>query len=148
MATKRATAVMSARKARPVRRAATLKKRIKTFIALFCLGILSVIAAVAIFVIIKIAQIKQTIPSVAEIGNFQPSQGTHIYTSDGELLAILASEHRRPVKLEDISQQLIDATIATEDSRFYEHRGVDYHGVVRAVLHNVLGGVIAIEARR
>src|ERR1041385_3054128 len=118
MATKRATAVMSARKARPVRRAATLKKRIKTFIALFCLGILSVIAAVAIFVIIKIAQIKQTIPSVAEIGNFQPSERTRIYTSDGDLLAILAAAHRRPIKLPEISKHLIDARIATEDSRF------------------------------
>jgi penicillin-binding protein 1A len=57
-------------------------------------------------------------------------------------MAVLAAANRRPVKLDQISKHLIHATIAVEDARFYHHRGVDYLGIVRALIRNLTGGDI------
>jgi penicillin-binding protein 1A len=128
------------RRARPTRRPTSLKKRIKTFFAFATLGILSAVAIALIYFLIIFKQVSATLPSLTEIGNFTPSEGTKIYYADGSLMATLATINRRPVKLKEISRHLIDATIATEDSRFYEHRGVDYYGIARAIYRNVAGG--------
>src|SRR5205085_11841940 len=65
---------------------------------------------------------------------------TEVYSSDGVLLAKLQIENRQPVPLKNVSPKLVEATIAVEDSRFYEHPGVDFRGVVRAALSNILSG--------
>ena len=66
-----------------------------------------------------------------------------VYDRDGNVIARLsqAVEHR-PRKLEDISEHLQNAVIATEDRRFYEHQGVDPISVLRAVVSNVRSGGI------
>src|SRR5699024_3797282 len=60
-----------------------------------------------------------------------------ILDQDGNEIATFYAEDRTPVDLEDISQHMIDAIIAIEDERFYEHSGVDGQGLARAVVHNV-----------
>lgn len=136
---KRASAVL-ARRTRAVRHRASLKKRIKTFVALLALALLSAMAVAIIAFVVIFVQVSKTLPSLAEIGNFKPSEGTRIYYKDGTLMAVLATENRIPLKLEAISENLINATIACEDKRFYEHKGVDMYGVARAIYKNVTGG--------
>ncbi|WP_255546515.1 MULTISPECIES: transglycosylase domain-containing protein [unclassified Nesterenkonia] len=72
----------------------------------------------------------------AELAEEPLSVPSHIYASDGTELATFYAENRQPVALEDISQEMIDAIIAIEDERFYEHGGVDPRGLSRALVHN------------
>lgn len=57
---------------------------------------------------------------------------THIYTSDGVLLARLYVEYRVPVRLNDVPRHTIYAVLAAEDARFLRHRGLDWRGILRA----------------
>ena len=57
-----------------------------------------------------------------------------IYTADGKLIGEVGEQRRIPVKLENVPQRLQDAFLATEDSRFYEHHGLDPIGIARAIL--------------
>lgn len=69
------------------------------------------------------------------------SQTSFIYDSKGNLIMeFKGSENRIYVELEDIPQQLINAVIAIEDARFYEHHGVDLKRIVGALVNNILGG--------
>jgi len=130
----------SSRPRRARRQPASLKKKIKTAIALLTLLILVPIAIGVIYFMVLFVQVSKDMPSLADIGEIKASEGTQILFSDGTLMAVLASENRQPKPLDKISKKLIDATIAVEDSRFYEHRGVDLHGVARAIFRNASGG--------
>ncbi len=69
------------------------------------------------------------------------SQTSFIYDSSGKLIMeFKGSENRIYVEIEDIPQQLINAVIAIEDARFYEHHGVDLKRVGGALVNNVMGG--------
>ena len=71
-----------------------------------------------------------------------PAQVTRVYTKDGTLLTQFFDEYRRYVPLKDISPLMIKAIVASEDARFFEHKGVDLRGVVRALIANrQMGGV-------
>ncbi|MBN3526041.1 penicillin-binding protein 1A [Paenibacillus apiarius] len=62
-----------------------------------------------------------------------------VYFNDGTQIGQLRTEEdRRPVSLKEIPQSVIDALIATEDNRFFEHMGIDIRGLSRAVLQKVL----------
>ena len=58
---------------------------------------------------------------------------TEVYSGDGSLFATLASERREILPLDKIPQSMLDAVIAIEDRRFYEHRGLDLRGFVRTM---------------
>lgn len=60
---------------------------------------------------------------------------TEIYSADGERIKVLGK--RYPVSLEDISPEFLKAIIAVEDSRFYEHSGIDRRGLIRALVANL-----------
>ncbi len=63
-----------------------------------------------------------------------------VYSSDGKLIAQIGEQRRIPVAYEQIPQPVIDAFLAAEDDRFFEHPGVDWQGLVRAVASNVSAG--------
>src|SRR5690625_4938054 len=74
-----------------------------------------------------------------ELGNETLSEQSTMYAEDGTLLATFYAENRIVVPLEDISENMIDAVIAIEDQRFYEHGGVDPEGLMRAAVENLTG---------
>ena len=80
------------------------------------------------------------LPSNYDINAYSPIEATRIYSSDGILLGAVFEENREIVRFGRIPKDLINATIAIEDSRFYHHSGVDFRGVARAVFKNVSGG--------
>jgi membrane peptidoglycan carboxypeptidase len=69
-----------------------------------------------------------------------PAQTTRMVTSDGKPIAIFYAENRVRVPLSKMSPFIKDAVIAIEDSRFYEHSGVDTQGVLRALTSNLTRG--------
>jgi membrane peptidoglycan carboxypeptidase len=75
----------------------------------------------------------------AELKVDPPSQSTRILAADGSLIANLYEENRTKVPLDQISPFMKDAVIAVEDSRFYEHGGVDTTGILRALVSTARG---------
>ena len=69
-----------------------------------------------------------------------PSQSTKVLTSDGQPIATFYAENRVRIPLDQMSPHIKDAIIAIEDSRFYEHAGIDPQGIVRAVFSNLTKG--------
>lgn len=113
------------------------RKRVMTILASVALAVLSVAGVGLLALTALLLRVRPTLPSVAQIAAFQPASATHIYSSDGVLLATLQIENRKPVQLREISPKLIDATLAVEDNRFYEHSGIDLRGIGRAVWANL-----------
>ncbi|MDQ0755191.1 transglycosylase domain-containing protein [Arthrobacter sp. B3I4] len=79
----------------------------------------------------------ETLP--AELQVDPPSQSTTVLAADGSVIANLFSENRTRVSLDQMSPYVKDAVIAIEDSRFYEHGGVDTTGIVRALVSTARG---------
>jgi membrane peptidoglycan carboxypeptidase len=69
---------------------------------------------------------------------------SYVYSADGQILGTLgAGGDERPVKLQKVAPIMRQATVAIEDQRFYEHGGIDYIGVARALFRDVTaGGVV------
>ncbi|MDI6102034.1 transglycosylase domain-containing protein [Actinoplanes sp. NEAU-A12] len=73
-----------------------------------------------------------------------PAQTTYVYAGDGKtLLTMFYEEHRKHVDLQDMSPYMTKAIVASEDSRFYEHNGVDAKGVARAFVANQKAGGVS-----
>lgn len=70
---------------------------------------------------------------------YTPKEKTEIYTADNVQIASLYYENRSYVSIEQVPEDLRNALVATEDSRFYTHGGVDYIGVIRALVYNIVG---------
>ncbi|PMB35045.1 penicillin-binding protein [Fischerella thermalis BR2B] len=85
----------------------------------------------------------RNLPDVRQLRNFFPSETTYIYDIKGKLLASIHGEaNREVVSLDKISPHLKRAVLASEDSDFYFHHGINPKGVGRAVVTNwVAGGV-------
>ncbi|MEN6520806.1 MAG: PBP1A family penicillin-binding protein [Armatimonadota bacterium] len=98
----------------------------------FCIGIGVVIG---LFV-----SISRELPKVS---GYSPHEASKIYSSDNVLLATFGEENREFVELNKIPKDLINATVAIEDRRFYEHSGVDLRGIGRAIVKNIRGGRMA-----
>ncbi|PVX42728.1 penicillin-binding protein 1A [Pasteurella langaaensis DSM 22999] len=79
------------------------------------------------------AHLKSDLPNVESLKTVELQQPMQIYTADGKLIGEVGEQRRIPVKLENVPKQLINAILATEDSRFYEHHGLDPIGIVRAL---------------
>lgn len=73
------------------------------------------------------------LPSESELRKIEIQVPLRIYTRDGKLVAEYGERRSRPVKLNQVPEQLKDAFISIEDARFYEHNGVDLTGVARAL---------------
>lgn len=113
------------------------KKRAWFILSTALLAVLAfffVIAGITLFVL------SRDLPDVGRMERYVPSQTTEIFSSDGVLLARLFDENREIIPLEDIAPVLRDATVAVEDHRFLEHRGMDARGILRALRTNVRRG--------
>ena len=80
------------------------------------------------------------LPDVSKLRYFEPSETTRIYSADGKLIATLFKENRTWTPFDQFSPYLVKAILAVEDSRFYQHRGVDPVGVLRAAVQNMQSG--------
>ncbi|MEV4990808.1 transglycosylase domain-containing protein [Pseudarthrobacter sp. LMD1-1-1.1] len=76
----------------------------------------------------------------AELTVQPPSQATKVLTSDGQQIATFYAENRVKVPLDQMSPFIKEGIVAIEDSRFYEHAGVDPQGILRALVSNLTKG--------
>jgi len=78
-----------------------------------------------------------TCPSIEGLDRYDPNQAAKVYAADGRLITDLGLERRTVVPLGEMSPYVKAAFIATEDKRFYEHKGIDWVRVFGAVKANV-----------
>ena len=115
-------------------------KRLAKVSALLSLAIASVMVMVAMAAYLYLAPL---LPSAETYRYVRLETPLRIYTADGRLIDEIGNR-RNPIRFEEIPRVLIDALIATEDVRFYSHRGVDIQSLLRGfygfVTGNSLGG--------
>src|SRR4051812_21528539 len=103
------------------------------------LGVLLAILGIGIASVLGyVISIAATTPNIDELKAINKGETSAVYASNGRLLGYVRSSIiRQPVVESDIRQDVRDATVAIEDSRFYKHHGVDYEGVIRAAMKNL-----------
>jgi len=80
------------------------------------------------------------IPDAAELRDVRSQLPLAVHSRDGKLIAQIGEQRRVPVEWDEIPPVLVDAFLAAEDARFFEHPGVDWQGLVRAAASNVSAG--------
>ena len=98
----------------------------------FRLMLVSVLLGV-ITVIVSYLVVAKDLPDIATLRNVQLQVPLRIYTHDGKLISVFGEKRRIPVKINEMPAHLTNAFIAGEDQRFYDHPGIDYEGITRAV---------------
>ncbi|MFU2079783.1 penicillin-binding protein 1A [Avibacterium endocarditidis] len=96
-------------------------------------SLLTIIILGCVVLAILYTQIKAGLPSVDSLKTVELQQPMQIYTADGKLIGEVGEQRRIPMKLNEIPPKLIEAVLATEDSRFYDHHGLDPIGIARAI---------------
>jgi penicillin-binding protein 1A len=102
-------------------------------------------AAGVLAVIIFLIAALQGLPSLGDLQNYEPPVTSRVHAGDGALVAEFAREQRVFVPIEQIPDHVKNAFVAVEDARFFEHSGIDYQGLARAVLRIPLD---VIQGRR
>jgi penicillin-binding protein 1A len=82
-------------------------------------------------------EMRRNLPSVSELEKFESNIITYVYSDEGKPIKEFAIEKRVEVSYQKISDILKKAIIATEDPRFFQHSGVDYRGILRAIKENL-----------
>lgn len=91
----------------------------------------------AALVAIALAVAYPNLPEIHSLTDYRPKLPMRVYSADEVLIGEFGEERRQFVPIERIPKVMQQAVLAIEDARFYEHRGVDYIGIVRAGLANV-----------
>src|SRR5574341_1867938 len=82
------------------------------------------------------------LPKINSITDYRPPLSTRILCEDGSLCGEFSLERRKLVPLREIPKFIRDAFVASEDERFYEHKGIDIVSILRALLKNIAAGEI------
>lgn len=102
------------------------------------------LATLAVVVLLLVsyaaAVVYPTLPSLEALTAYNPKIPLQVYSADGHVIGEFGEERRALVRIGDVPMGLRQAILAAEDERFYEHGGIDYVGVLRAILHNFTSG--------
>jgi penicillin-binding protein 1A len=101
-----------------------LKKLVIILLSCLTLGVLSIGITYLV--------LKNDLPSVETLKDVRLQTPMRVFSQDGELISQFGEKRRIPLKLNEMPPMLIKAVLATEDSRFYQHPGIDLIGVMRA----------------
>jgi penicillin-binding protein 1A len=80
------------------------------------------------------------LPPIDSIADYKPKIPLRVWTADGQLIGEFGEERRDYVRIDQVPERVKQAILAAEDDRFYDHRGVDYAGLARALLSNFASG--------
>jgi penicillin-binding protein 1A len=104
----------------------------RALIVFLALGVIGVVAVVVI-----VRHYEEGLPSTKELKSYAPPQVTRVLARDGTVLGELFKERRTVVPIDQIPTQMKLAALAAEDASFYEHAGLNYLGMLRAILKNL-----------
>ena len=111
------------------------------FVSLLAAVVLLVAGAATAFAVVSSWLQKPKLPEMSADAFYMP-QATHIYSGDRKpvLLATFSNQNRVVINLDQMSPWLVKGIVAVEDERFYQHQGVDFVGVLRAAILDLMGG--------
>ncbi len=106
------------------------------------LSIVALVLAVAgvIAFLLVVRHYEADLPSVTDLRTYHPPQVTRVLAKDGTLLAELFHERRTVVSVKELPPHVKLAVLAAEDAGFYEHEGINYLGIARAMVVNLRAG--------
>ena len=118
------------------------KRHIIPFAAIFVVAILvGLVGFTATGAFALVESWLEDLPSLDDIEDYNSDRKTSLYDSSGTvLLGEFYITDRIPVTAEQVSPNVFNATVAVEDERFWEHKGVDYYGMARAAVNDIIGG--------
>ena len=136
---KKKTPISSAKTKTSTRKKSSSNKSLGRRIFFFLLkaGITILMLGFLLFLIVYVG-FTGPVPSSEELQKIKNPVSTEVYANDGRLLGRYYIENRSNVSFEQISPNVINALIATEDSRFYHHRGIDEIALLRVFIKSVL----------
>ena len=105
-------------------------------------GVLTVVLIGFVAGLATVGYLLQDLPPITGLHEYQPSLVTRVYSADKQVIGQFFVERRILVPLEKIPRYLVNAVVAIEDSRFFEHRGLDFVGIARAAITNLVSGKI------
>ncbi|MBL1376628.1 penicillin-binding protein 1A [Zobellella iuensis] len=106
---------------------------LKWLTRLFLFGVFLILCGLtAIFVLYQ--QVKTELPDVSTLKDVRLETPMRVFSQDGELISQYGEQRRTPISVAEMPPLLIDAFLATEDARFYEHPGIDPIGISRAAI--------------
>ena len=108
------------------------KPKYGKFIFLFWLVVLSPFIGLGVLLMLASAS---DLPNTEALANPKTNLATEVYTSDNEVIGRYYRENRSDIKYQDLPPHLVEALVATEDARFWDHSGVDFEGLVRAIAY-------------
>ncbi|MDO8903242.1 penicillin-binding protein 1A [Hydrogenophaga sp.] len=94
-------------------------------------------AGLLIVIAIALAMAYPNLPDVTSLADYRPKLPLRVLSADGQLIEEFGEERRNLLTIKEIPDVMINAVLAIEDTRFFEHSGVDYRGMVRAGLANL-----------
>lgn len=95
-------------------------------------ALIGTLAVMAVLIIVGAAYLESTLPSVEMLKDMRLQVPLQVFSSDGKLIAQFGEARRTPITLKQVPRDLINAILAAEDRRFYDHAGVDIRGLMRA----------------
>ena len=108
-------------------------------IGLFLFKLFIILTCVGLGFILLVAQgLFGEIPSQEQLKNIQNHLATEVYSADDQLIGRFYIQERTGVDFEDISKHILDALVATEDARFYSHKGIDVRSLSRVLIKTVI----------
>ncbi len=119
--------------------AMTNDKSLKKFLKIFWMVLLIPVGLIFLLFILINLEVFGKLPGFNELENPKTNIATEIYSSDGVLLGKFYKENRTVVEFKEVSPHVVNALVATEDVRFYDHSGIDFRALTR-VLKGVLTG--------
>ena len=118
----------------------SVAKRYVVLISRISMVLIGAIALIGFANVCAYAYLKPALPDVDTLRAVQLEVPLRVYTRDGRLIASIGEQRRIPVRYEQIPKLLIEAFLAAEDDRFFQHHGVDWQGILRAALANMRAG--------
>ena len=104
-------------------------------VSFLLLGLVGLLGAVALYV-----HLAPQLPRTEVLSEVKLQVPLRVFTRDGRLIAEFGEQRRIPVTFDQVPERMVQAVLAAEDDRFYEHPGVDWQGLVRAVWYIVRTG--------
>ncbi len=86
--------------------------------------------------------LSESLPKITSLADYRPPIITTMYSDDGRKIGEFFKERRVLVPLTEMPDMLKKAFVSSEDARFYQHKGIDFYGVLRAFLKNLKAGAI------